>query len=312
MKRIIAIVLAVVLLVAGGLGGFVYAQTEPANAVKLGFHTGWTYQPPGDIFTNDNVTGDRRWFTTISESAEPVLGTELSLTSDLPLGWFRPEPETIAPPNYQWFFGDVSKAKAGVDFAGPDPSPVDFFPGFDASRSVGPTVFTGPGTQTLTITMTPRDGTSLDMRVQARENELVNPVITSPTTDESQGIWLSPDGHDLQIRPPGLVLNTEWSITVTIEVTPKVPRLEYMPDVEVHLPGPGGSGEEIGSSSFSYEVPELGTWSWSTTGTYDWHWGVPLVTLVRNLKKYLSTRLRWTITVCEFTLHQKTPLMTKR
>jgi hypothetical protein len=142
MKRIIAVLLAVVLVISG-LGSVAYAQ-DPVSGVELGFHTSWIYQPPGDIFTQseEEVTGERKWFATLVESTEPVLGMELSLTSNLPLGWFYPEPETIAPPTYEWSFGDISKAKAGVGFAGPDPSPVDFFPGFDASRTVGPTVFT--------------------------------------------------------------------------------------------------------------------------------------------------------------------------
>jgi len=278
MKKLIAILLVGVLL-ASGLGSVAYALEEPDNGVKLDFHTGWNYNSPGDVFTQsvEPVTGERKWFTAIYESVEPVTGANLSLTSDLPLGWFHPEPETIAPSTYQWSFGDVSWAKVGVGFAGSGPSPVDFFPGFDASRVIvdNKTVFLqseGTQTQTLNITVTPRDSTKIDLRVQAPENELVNPIITSPTTNELQGIWLSPDGHDLQIYPTGLELDREWSITVTIDVMPKVPRLEYMPFVEVHRGEFLRDGSANSSSSFTYTVPELGTWTWSTTGTYDWQW----------------------------------------
>ncbi|MBA7578924.1 hypothetical protein ES708_20790 [subsurface metagenome] len=277
MKKIIAVLLVAVL-VTGGLGSVAYALDEPVNGVKLDFHTSWIYNSPGDVFTQsvEPVTGQRKWFTAIYESVEPVTGANLSLTSNLPLRWLHPEPETIDPPTYQWSFGDVSWAKAGVGFADSDPSPVDFFPGFDASRVIvdnktGFLQSEGTQTQILNLTVTPRDSTKIDLRVQAPENELVNPVITSPTTDESKGIWLSPDGHDLQIYPTGLELNKQWSITVTIDVTPKVPQLEYMPFVEVHRGTPSGSGTDSGSY-FSYNVPELGTWTWSTTGTYDWQW----------------------------------------
>ena len=169
MKKLIAIMLVGVLL-ASGLGSVAYALEEPVNGVKLDFHTSWIYQPPGDVFTQsvEPVTGERKWFTAIYESVEPVTGANLSLTSDLPLGWFNPEPETIAPSTYQWSFGDVSWAKVGVGFADSDPSPVDFSPGFDASRVLDKTEFwqsEGTQTQTLNITLTPRDSTQIDLRV---------------------------------------------------------------------------------------------------------------------------------------------------
>ena len=45
MKRIIAVLLAVVLVISG-LGSVAYAQ-DPVSGVELGFHTSWIYQPPG-------------------------------------------------------------------------------------------------------------------------------------------------------------------------------------------------------------------------------------------------------------------------
>ena len=55
-KKIIGIVLAGVL-VASGLGGFAYAQAQPANEVYACFNTKWEYAVPGDTFTNKEVTG---------------------------------------------------------------------------------------------------------------------------------------------------------------------------------------------------------------------------------------------------------------
>ena len=200
------------------------------------------------------------------------MGARLNLASSLALDWVYPEPQVLGSSTYDWSFGDVSKAKVGVGSSG---LPVTFSPGFDASRTIigNKTVFLqsqGTQTQTLKIAVTPKDSIAVDMQVQAPENELVNPVITSPTTDDSLGIWLSPDGHDLQIYPPDLVLNTERVFTITIDVTPKASQLKYIPFVEVHLRDLETFAEKTGNS-FSHEVPGLGTWTWSTLSNRNWH-----------------------------------------
>ena len=101
-----------------------------------------------------------------------------------------------------------------------------FTPGFDAARSADKTEFSELGTQTLTITLTLREGTEqFGIVIHADENDLVNPMITSPTNGD--GIELKREGHSLHIDPKGLALNTTWTITVTIQVTPKVPEVEY-------------------------------------------------------------------------------------
>jgi len=90
MKRILAIILAVVLIV-GGLGGVAYAET--ANQVQLGFHADWGYKSPRDTFTNGTVTGERHWAAAILESGQLVTGMNLTLTSNLALDWFCPKPD---------------------------------------------------------------------------------------------------------------------------------------------------------------------------------------------------------------------------
>jgi len=219
MKRIITIILAVVLIV-GGLGGVAYAET--ANQVQLGFHADWGYKSPRDTFTNGTVTGERHWAAAILESGQLVTGTNLTLTSNLALDWFCPKPD-IDPPTHHWFFDDVYNAKGSAGFTTPD---VSFTPGFDASRSIvnNKTEFLqseGTQTQTVDITVTPIDSTDIDIQVMVSPmvpgNDLVDAVITSPKTDETQGIRLSPNRHDLAIFPTGLERNqevtgrTEWS-----------------------------------------------------------------------------------------------------
>jgi len=107
------------------------------------------------------------------------------------------------------------------------------------------------------------------------ENDLVDPVIISRSGGES--VYITADGHysDEGIGGFGIPveLNTPVTITVTIQVTPKVPRVEFKPYVAVKpcLPRPpDASGTTIGSS-FSY-TNEAGTWTVSAEGNYVWNW----------------------------------------
>ena len=115
----------------------------------------------------------------------------------------------------------------------------------------------------------------LGIQVQAEGNELVNAVITSPTTDESEGVRLSPDGQHLNISPASLELNTPWTTTITIQVTPMVPRIEYMPYVDIAWKETLAFGE-IQGNSVSYRagdpVEEIGTWELRAEDSYGWHW----------------------------------------
>jgi ABC-type sugar transport system substrate-binding protein len=278
-KRIVAIVLAAVL-VAGGLGSFAHAQ-EPVNSVHAHFDTHWVYDSPGDEFTggDDEVTGRKEWHADLwnepDDTVAPVTAAELTLDSELEIDWVEEENlTTMGPPTYEWSFGDVpeeSDAHAGVAFGSPDPSPVIFTPGFDASRSADITEFTEPDTQTLTITLTPRATIEgFHIHVDAWEDDLGNPVITSPVSGD--GINLDPDGHWLDIDPRGLVVDDEWTTTVTIDVTPKVPELNFMPDVQVMRGEEVDSGTITGSSVSRPAGDPVGTWTWSADGSYEWHW----------------------------------------
>ena len=278
MKKTIAIVLAVVF-VAGGLGGFVYAQGP--NQVWARFCTELNYEVLGDTFINSELTTGQEWRTIIQnewdETGAPVTAVELSLDSTLEFD--RVEEEnltTMGPPSYEWSFGDVPQdSEVGADVRS-EAFPVTWTPGFDASRSADKTEFTAPDTQTLTITVTPRQVLEgFGIGVDAEENELVNPVITSPTTNATQGIELSPDGHWLRMWPTGLSVNTTSTYYVTIEVTPKVPEVEYMPGVEISWGETLDSGTTSGSSinhTAGDPADNVGTWTWTATGSYEWNW----------------------------------------
>jgi hypothetical protein len=171
-----------------------------------------------------------------------------------------------------------------VSFDRPGPFPVTFTPGFDASRTVDKTEFSEPDTQTLTIELTPREGTGpYTIFVSAGEDDLVNAVIVSPNTDEQQGILLDQDGRWLEISLTGLEIGMTYIYAVTIEVTPKAPNTDFMPGVNIHHSEYLVSGTDTGSST-SHLVDEaegeIGTWTWKADGSYVWHLGETLEKMV--------------------------------
>ena len=280
MKKLASLLLFVFLL-AFVMSGFATplaptAMVEPVNKVGADFSTRWIYDSPEDAFTNGQVTGMKDWLADIGTKV-PLTGLALTLDSTLNFDHIMKENlTTTGPPTYVRSFGDVPPGTNSVAYVGfgsldsPDVAPVTFAPGFDASRSADKTEFSAPGTQTLTITVTPREGTErFGIVIHADENDLVNPLITSPTSGD--GIELKREGHSLHINPTGLALNTTWTITVIIRVTPKVPEVEYMPYVGIGRSETLASGTASGDS-VSLPVTDMGTWTWSVEGGYEWDW----------------------------------------
>ncbi len=296
MKKLVPLVTtAVFLALAAGtvlpLAPTAIAQ-QAENRVGAQYSTYWIYDSPEDAFTNSEVTGRKEWHTSLG-SGVPLPGLTLTLDSTLNFDHIMKENlTTTGPPTYVWSFGDVPAGTDRVAYVGsgslgsPTPTskggprpigstsgtvvPVTFTPGFDASCSADKTEFSAPGTQTLTITLTPREGTErFGVLINAPENELVNPVITSPTSGD--GIELRQEGHQLSISPRGLALNATWTTTVTIRVTPKVPEVEYLPHIAIGWREPLASGTASGDS-LSFPVTDMGTWTWRAGGSYEWDW----------------------------------------
>jgi len=282
-KKIIAIVLAAVL-VAAGLGSFAYANPDPVNKVSALFSTQWYYDVPGDTFLNEKVEGHEDFFAQIEndpdDTTADVTALTLTLDTETEFNFFQEEnlvsPEP--PYEYKWYFGDVPEGLgpvAWVGFTGPTQPLVSLTPGFDASRSLSETEFSAPGThtQTLTITLTPRkkgvvtEGW-LHIGVGVHENDLVDAVITSPTGG---------NGHRLDIHPTGLEVGTTYTYYITIEVTPEVPKVEFMPFVAITWWEPPSDSGTISGSSLSYTAPGAGTWKWSAVGSYEWEWTYNMV-----------------------------------
>jgi hypothetical protein len=289
MKRIrktgLQIGFTLVLVLSGFLSSLTpVAASEPVNEVHVGFGTTYTYDTEGNSFTNSEVIGNKSWisgFTNSNEAISAVTDVGLTLDSPLEFDWIWPGPLTMGPP-IEWSFGDILPGQhidvnvghpdKGVNVVVPGQSG-PFIPGFDASRSADNTIFTQTGTQTLTIVVTPRQAMPhLGIGVWVRNTENVISTITSPTTDDSNGIWLDPGGQNLNIRIENPAPGTTYTYQVIIQVTPLVPQVEFMPDVGVGWDETIASGTATGSS-FSRTVPEFGSWTWSAAGDYSWQWG---------------------------------------
>jgi len=292
-KRIIAVVLAVVL-VTGGLSSVAYALDDnPVNEVEARFVTDLNYGPWPDTFTNgDEISLSwENWEAKMGNSPDGtganVTALTLSLDSGVPFREVSNGNLTeMRPPTYEWSFGDVPegsgevKAHVGLVSKVYDP-PITFTPGFDASRSVDKAEFLfsdGPQqTQVLTVTVTPRQRTELGISLGADENDLISPLIISAISGD--GVEYPTDGHRVNIYPiTGLEPNITWTLTVTFQVTPKKPKVRFIPYVEVGWSETIASGTTpTPTSSLSYPAgddpaEEPGTWTWSAEGSYEWHW----------------------------------------
>jgi len=247
-----------------------------AERVYLGFDTDYHYVVPGDSFSNGEVLGGKGWNSHLDrkDALSPVTNVTVTLDSPLAFDWINPEPFTMGPP-IEWHFGDVApESGVGAD-VGPG-SPVSFIPGFDASRLVDKTNFTATDIQTLTITVTPQQIlTNLSIHLEVEEDANLIPTITSPVTNEAQGIWLW-EGRKLHIEIQNPEVGTPYTYYVTIEVIPKVAEVEFMPTIHIGWSENIASGTATGSS-LAHSVADLGTWTWSAEGSYSWQWWENLI-----------------------------------
>jgi len=154
--------------------------------------------------------------------------------------------------------------------------PAKWSPGFDFTRSADQTVFTSPSTQTLTITIIPREEKldKLTIEIDTSENDKVGAVITSSTKEEH--LLPTSGANNFYLSDIPMELNVPWTVTLTIQVTPKVPKLEYMPYVDVNWLGGDynwtPTNGDTSGSFVSVGWEEMGTWMWSAEGDYLWKW----------------------------------------
>jgi len=291
-KKIIAIALAAVL-VAGGLGGCSYVRASEVNTAEVSYSSWRFYTAPENTFDNHEVTGNTWWQADLwnlpDATGEPIAGAELSLDSNLTLDWDTPSIDaslfTEGPPTYEWDFGDVLEGEMGLMFVHPT-NPADevlgsFTPGFNASVSVDRVQFSEPGIQTLTITVEKVDPDAYFLLVVSSdvtsftflpidEGDLVEAVMLPPFPEWTESVF--PGGTGFIMDTMRIEPYETATYELSIEVTPKVPRVEYKPAVLLVSQGAYPERQSDPGSYHSFEVDSLGTWTWNAEGEYDWQW----------------------------------------
>ncbi|MFC2069776.1 PKD domain-containing protein [Chloroflexota bacterium] len=268
--------LALVLALSGILSSAnIVSAEEPVNEVDIYFHTRYSHSVNEDSFDNSPVIGEKYWAVGGSnyedETGLPITDMSIELESALQFERFNSEPTVIGPPVYQWNLGDIPEGgKLGTSVRFAEINEISYTPGFDVSRSMDKTIFTGEDTQTITVTATPRQEiNTLFMSVEAKEDENVVPTIISPLPG-TPGYTFWNDGQKVQMRIENPVQDTPYELTVTLQIVPKVPEIEFVPNATVLWNEPIVARSTITGSSFSHTVPEIGTWTANATGTYQW------------------------------------------
>jgi len=269
---------------------------QASNEVLVQFLSDLNYEVLGDTSTNKELSGSRSWHTriinTADETGEPITDLQVSLNTELAFDLVPAQYLTrIGPPAYEWSFDSTPEVSseylpwlpdACIGFTSAKRSPFAFTPGFDVSRSANKTVFSGPDTQTVIITITPRENIDelekLSICVHPKpdrdKEHFIDAHITSVSTLFDEHVVLSSDGYDLDIREIPLEINVPWECSFSLNITPKVPKVEYMPYIAIGWGDPHrepyASGTTSGKSiSFTNDA---GNWIVSGKGNYVWSW----------------------------------------
>ena len=263
---------------------------SPDNKVNADFRTAWVYDSPGGNFTNSQVTGYKWWQTAVGKPPDATGSSITSLSLSLKSSHVFENLNatslvTKGPPTYEWKFDGIppgNEPNAWVDSrlsSGSVSAPVTFTPGFDASRSADKTKFSAPGTQTLTIDVTPREAIQgITIFVGVMENQNADLIITSPTSDNNTR--LSPDGHTLKVNLTDLQVNVTYTTIVTTQVTPKTSEVTFLPNINVMESNRVTASGSDSGNSISHPVDEsdntIGVWTWQTQSDCVWQWQASL------------------------------------
>ena len=287
-RRFLGIMVAIVLTVSLAVLAVpaVLVQADAAPNANVKFFNSYGYPVSGDSFTNTEVTGNKIFATGGGPVNTSLSNVNLNLANSTSFDWKSPPPTSITGYNYQWYFGNLPRsgggayAEVGLNNSG------TYTPGFDASRSADKTTFSASGTQTLTVSIIPREVflQLIFIQIKANEDQYVIPTIesvTSPNEAPLNTIILSPDGHEMNILINNPTKDTPYTYTITIhlDLKPGVMQLEFMPMVGLGTFQTIASGSVTGTSVSrlandynSSPTTDVGTWTWSSNESITWNW----------------------------------------
>jgi len=263
------------------------ATVPGGNEVSVSFMESRNYKVSGDSFVNKEVTVERWWRTNLlnlqDETGAPVTGLRLTLDSEISFEGVEDELLTMrGPPTYEWSLDDIPSgeytATNGWDWDAyvRRHSTSKFAPGYDISRSFDKTIFSAQGVQTLTIMVTPREESidTVTITVHTDKDTFVDPVVLSYSSASGGEVKIEQGGHRSEISFVPVELNIPSTVTVTLQVTPKVPLVHYKPDTGIRTDRVNIPNRGITTGSSVSFTTEVGTWTWSAEGDYVWDWGV--------------------------------------
>ncbi|HWI60945.1 MAG TPA: hypothetical protein VNT75_03805 [Symbiobacteriaceae bacterium] len=264
------------------LGGSISDPLAPDVQVDAAFETAYSFDVPGDTVDNNMVKMHAGLRTNLwlghSSSGQPLVDPILDLSSSYPIERADSNGQTLPPPagiNYRWGFPSLSEGPGAYANAGLEQS-VELAPGFTASRQADQRRFTGPGTQKLTVRVTPTeamDRLQVDGRIDMNGIDAVVSSVAGPNSNPH------PDGRGFNgwIDHPAVGQPLEWEVTITIRSLPAGFRaLDFMPQVWVRNVHPAADGvtdgDRLTGLSPGQNSETMGVWTWQATGTYRWQW----------------------------------------
>ena len=262
-----------------------YSNVPSPTSADVASFTCNGYEVPGDSFTNGQVTGNEYWLSEMTwastslNNVSLILASSTSFVADTTIGPLQP-PNSITGStgayNYLWDLGTVPTGGGVGGAVRLNNSSITFTPGFDASVSADNTTFTKNGTQTLTVSVTPREAlVSGGIGLNVAEDQYVNPTIewVTPAGGVPTNPGISNDGKNLFFPINGPTEGTTYTYTITIQVNlqPGVTQLDYMPGVNVNA-FTEATGGSVTGTSVSIPTTGVGTWTWSSTDSVIWSW----------------------------------------
>ncbi len=275
MKRIIAILLAVVL-VAGGLGGLAYAQATNSGhlvAFDQPFRCADIEPDVDSVATDTELTGHYSWNLHIHNNSEqtvvdPTISVESSSYPGFPDGTFPAEwsKESLEPWEKWYEVNALSSTE-----------PITFTLGYDSSRTMEPLAIPpGGGVQQVTIKVKPLDErytTNPFMRVQVNGN-----VIEGSNTEPEGAVpTINPEGKaGIAWEFPDWGLGVEYTFTVQLQVeNPMDVDLVHKPHVHMFVQSAEVLTEETGTTTTIYDEILGGEITYSVAAdTWQWHRGI--------------------------------------
>jgi hypothetical protein len=263
--------------------------SEESNCVRVSFINEFHYEIPGNTFINSEVIGDRWWRSNFCNDAdntgEPIKDLRLSLTTDQQFdGWESDYITTEGPPLYEWFLGDAVEEPerdgwpwdAFVTIA---KFPTKFAPGLDVTRQFDQTEFSQPGTQSLTLTITPREERvqSINLYIHTYETDWVAPSVISYSSSAEGDIEITEGGNRSGMHSIPMEMDIPVTVTVLLQVEPKANPIMYQPYTAIDIKRIGQLSSGITQGSSVSYTNGAGLWTWSAQGDYEWMWQETLI-----------------------------------